>query len=176
MQYRTPLQGLSRLFESSITHCGVQQTSEYHSVRYYDSHHGALGGTMGAMPRISAHLSMLSKRGGRKSKVVLGIVSRVLRGRILHFELKLQLTIRRFQCMPWLGCSMTIINQLPSNAPIFTAYRYLDFGSVRSLLESRTASIHDRFSDRMGLLEASNKSSAVIVCFGALWCLNNQSR
>lgn len=156
-----PASGPAWLSASSVITPGcydVREASQFYSAGYqYNSDDGPLG-TIGSVPRINAQVSLLSKRGGRKIKLAVGIASRVLRGRILHFELKLQLTLRRFQWMPWLGCSMTIINEIPDNSPIFFACRHLRFQEVRSLVESGAASPNDRKSDGMGLLEVSHQS------------------
>lgn len=140
----------------------VRVASQFYSAGYqYHSDDGPLG-TTGSVTRINAQVSLLSKRGGWKIKLAVGIASRVLWGRILHFELKLQLTLRRFQRMPWLGCSMTIINEVPYGAPIFFACERLDFQRVRSLVESGAASPYNRKSDGIGLLEVSHQSPGVL--------------
>lgn len=72
----------------------------------------------------------------------------VLGQRLVFFEIKARHFARTWMSIPLLGCSMTILHVRSSEDPIFSACRNWDLSTVRYLIETRQASVHDIDHDK----------------------------
>lgn len=115
--------------------------------------------TTTSTPKIQAVVAYESKRKHQKAKFTLLLGFKMVCDRILKFEIEAQLGCLKQGGLPRLGCSMTIFNLRPNDAPIFQACRKWDFHEVRYLLETGQASLFDVSSEVGGLLEVFCPSS-----------------
>lgn len=104
-------------------------------------------------PKMSAVVTYESKRNRRKIKIAFFVGFKLFCNRILNFDVEMQQWCSRGGGKPWLGCSMTLFNIRPHDAPIFLACRRWDFHKVRYLIESGEASLYDVNEEIGGLLE-----------------------
>lgn len=104
-------------------------------------------------PKMGAVVTYESKRNRRKVKIAFFVKFKLFCNRILNFDVEMQQWCARGGGKPWLGCSMTLFNIRPQDAPIFLACRRWDFQKVRHLIESGEASLYDVNEEIGGLLE-----------------------
>lgn len=111
-------------------------------------------------PKMGAVVTYESKRNRRKIKIAFFVKFKLFCNRILNFDIEMQQWCSRGGGKPWLGCSMTLFNIRPRDAPIFLACRRWDFHEVRSLIESGEASLYDVNEEIGGLLEVRHSQAS----------------
>lgn len=104
-------------------------------------------------PKMGAVVTYESKRNRRKVKIAFFVRFKLFCDRILNFDVELQQWCSRGGGKPSLGCSMTLFNIRPHDAPIFVACRKWDLHKVRDLIECGEASLYDVNEEIGGLLE-----------------------
>lgn len=105
-------------------------------------------------PHVHTAIKLTLKHNIRNTHVIIIIAFRLIHQHVLHFELRVRQRIRHWLSIPWLGCSLAVVNVRESDAPIFQACFDWDLETVRFLLESGRAGLHDVDTEtRCGLLE-----------------------
>lgn len=121
----------------------------------YSIAYGSLNKSLTSDESVSGlSVTINSKRNRRKFRLIFSIGFNLFCRHILQFELNLQQqTLRQWTGMPRFGCSMTVFNVRPNDAPIFRACQEWDLSRVKYLLESGQASVYDVEDEIGGLLE-----------------------
>jgi hypothetical protein len=113
-------------------------------------------GTNTCTPKMTAVVTYESKRNRRKINLAVFLSFKLFCNRILKFDIEMQQWCSRGGGKPWLGCSVTLFNIRPYDAPIFQACRDWDFRKVRYLIESGQAILYDVNEKLGGLLEVGH--------------------
>lgn len=111
-------------------------------------------------PKMGAVVTYESKQNRRKVKVAFFVRFKLFCNRILNFDVEMQQWCSRGGGKPRIGCSMTLFNIRPHDAPIFVACRRWDFHKVRHLIECGEASLYDVNEETGGLLEVSHSQTS----------------
>lgn len=111
-------------------------------------------------PKMGAIVTYESKRNRRKVKIGFFVRFKLFCNRIFNFDVEMQQWCSRGGGKPSLGCSMTLFNIRPHDAPIFVACRKWDFRKVRSLIECGEASLYDVNEETGGLLEVRHSQTS----------------
>lgn len=105
--------------------------------------------------RLEGSLSVISKKNLWKARALLKARVNILGQRIICLEIKAQHFTQTWLGMPSLSGRISVVNFRPRGAEIFKACAHLELPTVRHLLESGDASIHDVDQHGNGLLEVS---------------------
>ncbi|KAH6974280.1 hypothetical protein BKA56DRAFT_554399 [Ilyonectria sp. MPI-CAGE-AT-0026] len=107
-------------------------------------------------PRLAVSMRLMATKNSWKAHAALRARLYVLGQRLVFFEIKARHFARAWMSVPFLGCSMTILHVRSSEDPIFLACRDWDLSTVRYLIETRQASVHDIDHDkRANLLQVN---------------------
>lgn len=109
----------------------------------------------GSQERVKGSLSLISKKNLWKARALIKTRVNILGQRIICLEIKAQQFTQTWLSMPSLSGIISVVNVRPKDAPIFRACREFDFPTVKHLLETGEASIHDVDQSGDGLLEVS---------------------
>jgi len=109
----------------------------------------------GSQRRVEGSLSLISKKNLWKARALFKARVNILGQRIIHLEIKARHFTQTWLGMPSLSGKISVVNVRPNDAPIFKACHGLDLPTVKHLLETGEASIHDVDQWGDGLLEVS---------------------
>ncbi|EEU39718.1 uncharacterized protein NECHADRAFT_100260 [Fusarium vanettenii 77-13-4] len=103
--------------------------------------------------RVKGSLSLISKKNLWKARALIKTRVNILGQRIICLEIRAQHFTQTWLSMPSLSGIISVVNVRPNDAPIFKACHGLDLPTVKHLLETGEASIHDVDQKGDGLLE-----------------------